>query len=171
MAPTSVEICPDTKLLDILMINALTIDVEDYWSIFSRDWLHIDAQPSDAIVRNTEWFLQVMAEHNVYATFFILGEVAKKFPLLIRKIAEGGHELGIHGFSHKQIFKLTEEEFRREIIDCKKLLEDIISGPVFGHRAAAFSIKPQTKWALEILAQEGFKYDSSVYPISGKRYG
>jgi polysaccharide deacetylase family protein (PEP-CTERM system associated) len=167
----SVEICPDTNLLDILMVNALTIDVEDYWSIFSRDWLHIDAEPSDAVVRNAQWFLETLARHNVKATFFILGEVAKKFPLLIRIIAEGGHELGIHGFSHKQIFKLTEEEFHREIIDCKKLLEDIISGPVLGHRAAAFSIMPQTKWALEVLAQEGFKYDSSVYPISGKRYG
>lgn len=153
------------------MINALSIDVEDYWSILSRDWLHIEAEPSDAVVSNTEWFLQTLAQHNVKATFFILGEVAKKFPSLIKKIAKDGHEVGVHGFSHKQIFKLTEEEFRREIVDCKKLLEDTISGSVWGHRAPAFSIMPQTEWALEILAQEGFKYDSSVYPISGKRYG
>jgi polysaccharide deacetylase family protein (PEP-CTERM system associated) len=153
------------------MINALSIDVEDYWSILSRDWLHIEAEPSDAVVKNTEWFLQTLAQHNVKATFFILGEVAKKFPSLIKKIAKDGHEVGVHGFSHKQIFRLTEEEFQCEVADCKKLLEDISGTGVLGHRAPAFSIMPQTKWALEILAQEGFKYDSSIYPISGKRYG
>jgi polysaccharide deacetylase family protein (PEP-CTERM system associated) len=153
------------------MINALAIDVEDYWSIFSRDWLGIEAEPSDAVVRNTEWFLETLARHNVKATFFILGEVAKKFPSLIGKIAADGHEIGSHGFSHKQIFKLTKEDFRREVADCKKLLEDITLSPILGYRAPAFSIMPQTRWALEILAQEGFKYDSSVYPISGRRYG
>jgi polysaccharide deacetylase family protein (PEP-CTERM system associated) len=154
-----------------LLLNALTIDIEDYWSILSRDWLHIDAEPSDAVVRNTEWFLQTLARHNVKATFFILGEVAERFPSLIKKIAADGHEIGSHGFSHKQIFKLSEEQFRREVVDCKKLLEDITSSPILGYRAPAFSIMPQTKWALEILAQEGFEYDSSVYPICGKRYG
>jgi polysaccharide deacetylase family protein (PEP-CTERM system associated) len=153
------------------MINALSIDVEDYWSILSRDWLHIDAEPSDAVVKNIEWILEVLARYNVKATFFILGEVAKKFPSLIKKIAKDNHEIAVHGFSHKQIFKLSEEDFRREIADCKKLLEDITGLAVSGHRAPAFSIMPSTKWALEVLAQESFKYDSSVYPISGKRYG
>jgi polysaccharide deacetylase family protein (PEP-CTERM system associated) len=152
-------------------LNALTIDVEDYWSIFSRDWLHQDIEPTEAVVRNTKWFLETLADNNTKATFFILGEVAKKFPSLIKKIAEDGHEIGVHGFSHKQIFKLTEDQFRREVADCRKLLEDITSGPVRGHRAAAFSIMPQTKWALEVLSQEGFEYDSSVYPVAGGRYG
>jgi len=152
-------------------LNALTIDIEDYWSVFSRDWLHKDMEPSDAVVKNTQWFLQIFAQHNVMATFFILGEVAKKFPALIEKIAKGGHEIGAHGLTHKQIFKLTEEEFHREAGDCKKLLEDIISRPVSGHRAPAFSMMPKTKWAMGVLAEEGFKYDSSVYPISNKRYG
>ncbi|MHC4738612.1 MAG: DUF3473 domain-containing protein [Planctomycetota bacterium] len=152
-------------------VNALTIDVEDYWSIFSRDWLHQDAEPTEAVARNTEWFLDTLSMHNVKATFFILGEVAQKFPALIKKIAQQGHEIASHGFHHKQIFKLTEEQFRNDIADSKKLLEDITSAPVLGHRAAAFSIMPETKWALEVLAEEGFKYDSSVYPISGKRYG
>jgi peptidoglycan/xylan/chitin deacetylase (PgdA/CDA1 family) len=83
------------------LLNALTIDTEDYWSIFSRDWLSIEAEPSNAVVRNTEWFLETLARHNVKATFFILGEVAKKFPPLIKKIAKDGHEVGVHGFSHK----------------------------------------------------------------------
>ncbi len=153
------------------MISALTIDVEDYWSIFFRDWLHLEIEPSDAVVRNTEWFLQTLAEHNTKATFFILGEVAQKFPSLVKKIADAGHEIGVHGFLHKQLFKLSKDEFRTEVTDCKKLLEDITSNQIVGHRAPAFSIMPDTKWALEILAEEGFKYDSSVYPISGKRYG
>ena len=151
--------------------HGLSIDVEDYWSIFSRDWLHREIEPSDAVVKNTEWFLQALAEHNTKATFFVLGEVAKKIPSLIKKIAQNGHEVGVHGFFHRQIYKLSKDEFRREVTGCKKLLEDITSNQVIGHRAPAFSIMPDTKWALEILAQEGFKYDSSVFPISGRRYG
>jgi len=154
-----------------IMINALTIDVEDYWSIFFRDWLNMPAEPSDAVVKNTEWFLETLSNYNVKATFFMLGEVAEKFPSLVRRIADCGHEIASHGSSHKQIFKLTEEEFRREIVGCKKRLEDIVSKVVLGYRAPAFSITPQTKWALDILADVGFEYDSSVFPISGRRYG
>jgi len=153
-------------------INALSIDVEDYWSIFSRDWLYIaDAKPTDAVVWNTEWFLETLLRYNVKATFFILGEVAEKFPSLIKMIANQGHEIACHGFSHKQIFKLTEKEFRNEVSDSKKLLEDITSSQVCGFRAPAFSITPETKWALGVLAEVGFKYDSSIFPISGRRYG
>lgn len=153
------------------LLNALTIDVEDYWSIFSRDWLGQDIEPTEAVVKNTEWFLEMLGRHNVKATFFVLGEVAKKFPSLIKRIAEDGHEIGAHGFCHRQIFKLTERQFHREVADCKKLLEDITTCSVLGYRAPAFSIMPSTKWALEVLAQEGFKYDSSIYPITGERYG
>lgn len=153
------------------MTNALTIDVEDYWSIFSRDWLGLDSEPSNAVVKNTEWFLETLEQFGVKATFFILGEVAVKFPGLVRRIAQAGHEVGSHGISHKQIFKLTKEQFRNEMADSKKLLEDVVSYPVSGYRAPAFSVTPETKWALDVLAQEGFKYDSSAFPISGRRYG
>ena len=153
------------------MLNALTIDVEESSSIFSRDWLSIDAEPSDAVVRNMDWFLNVFSEQKIKATCFILGEVAKKFPTLVKRIVENGHEIASHGFSHKQIFKLTRNEFRREVRDSRRLLEDIISKQVLGYRAPAFSMMPHTKWALEILAEEGFEYDSSIYPFSGKRYG
>lgn len=153
------------------MTNALTIDVEDYWSVSSHDWLHIDIEPTVAVLRNTEWFLEKLEQFDVKATFFILSNVAVKFPGLIKKIAKAGHEIGSHGFSHTQIFKLDENQFRKEISGSKKLLEDITGMAVRGYRAPAFSIMPQTKWALEVLAQEGFKYDSSVFPISGRRYG
>jgi polysaccharide deacetylase family protein (PEP-CTERM system associated) len=153
------------------MRNALSIDVEDYWSIFWRDWLALDAQPTDAIVRNTQWFLEVLQEHGVKATFFVLGEVAVAFPGLVRSIATGGHELGTHGMTHRQVFRLSPEEFRQEVRTSKALIQDAASVPVAGYRAPAFSITPATKWALEILAEEGFVYDSSIFPIAGRRYG
>lgn len=153
-------------------INALTIDVEDYWAILQRDWLNIpDAKPTDAVLKNTRWYLRTFNDYNVKATFFILGEVAQSFPELIKEIAEQGHEIGSHGLSHKQVFKLNEKDFRQEVAESKKLLEDITGKVILGYRAPAFSIMPKTKWALEILAEEGYRYDSSVYPISGKRYG
>jgi polysaccharide deacetylase family protein (PEP-CTERM system associated) len=153
------------------MMNIFTLDVEDYWSIFLRYWLNEDAEPSEAVVRNTEWFLETLAQYDVKATCFILGEVAQKHPALIKKISDNGHEIASHGFSHNQIFNLSREEFRQEVSDSKKLLEDSTSSSVVGYRAPAFSIMPQTQWALEILAEEGYRYDSSVFPISGERYG
>lgn len=154
------------------MINALTVDVEDYWSIFERDWLNIsDAEPTDAVVRNTHWFLQTFNDHNVKATFFILGEVAQSFPQLIKEIANQGHEIAAHGFYHRQIFKLSRNEFKKEVEDAKKLLEDLSGHQVIGHRAPAFSINRETQWALEVLAELGYKYDSSISPLAGKRYG
>ncbi|MHC5061006.1 MAG: polysaccharide deacetylase family protein [Planctomycetota bacterium] len=153
------------------MTNALTLDVEDYWSIFFRYWLNKNTEPSEAVIRNTEWFLETLARYNVEATCFILGEVAQKHPSLVKKIAENGHEIGSHGFSHKQIFKLNRNQFRDEIATSKKLLEDITGQAVRGYRAPAFSIMPETKWALDVLAEEDYRYDSSVYPIAGKRYG
>ncbi len=153
------------------MLNALTIDIEDYWSVFFRDWLNIEAEPSDAVVKNTEWFLRVLADHNVRPTFFFLGEVAQCFPELIKGIVSEGHEIAVHGFYHRQIFKLSHDEFKKEVGDAKKLLEDLTGRQVLGHRAPAFSVNKDTQWALEVLLEEGFKYDSSVYPISGRCYG
>jgi polysaccharide deacetylase family protein (PEP-CTERM system associated) len=152
-------------------MNALSIDLEDGWYIFSRDWLLQEAEPAETVVRDTETILGILAKKDVKATFFVLGVVAAKFPKLVKRISECGHELGIHGYTHRQIFKLDPSEFREEVSKTKKLLEDIISGEVSGHRAAAFSIMPETKWALEILAEEGFSYDSSVVPFKNPRYG
>ncbi|KKR03012.1 MAG: Polysaccharide deactylase family protein, PEP-CTERM locus subfamily [Candidatus Uhrbacteria bacterium GW2011_GWF2_39_13] len=154
------------------MINILTIDIEDYWSILQRDWLSIpDAKPSDAVLKNTKWYLRTFSDYNVKATFFILGEVAQSFPQLIKEIADEGHEIAVHGFYHRQIFKLSRDEFKKEISDAKKLLEDLSGQQVIGHRAPAFSINKDTQWALEVLAELGFVYDSSISPMAGKRYG
>ncbi len=153
------------------MIHAMTIDVEDYHSVFGRDWLERDGPPTEAVVRNTRRMLGWLAERDVRCTCFVLGEVAEAFPDLIREIAAGGHELGVHGYYHRQVFKLNPDSFRREVADAKALIEDIAGSPVSGHRAPAFSIMPETSWALEVLADVGFEYDSSIYPIKGSRYG
>ena len=153
------------------MLHALTIDLEDYWDVYSRDWLGIEIEPTEAVLQNTQWYLETLKSFDVKATFFVLGGVAKVFPNLIKQIAEDGHEIASHGMGHTQIFKMDKEEFRCDIISSKKLLEDIVSCPVIGYRAPAFSIMPETRWALEVLSEVGFQYDSSVFPISGRRYG
>lgn len=153
-------------------INAFSVDVEDYWSVLQRDWLNIpDAKPTDAVLKNTRWYLKTFNEYNVKATFFILGEVAEAFPDLIRQIAAEKHEIAVHGFYHRQIFKLSRDEFKREVGDAKKLLEDLSGKQIVGHRAPAFSINKDTQWALEVLSELGYKYDSSISPMAGKRYG
>lgn len=153
------------------MVNILSFDVEDGWSIFSRDRLHKQIELTDTVVKDTERVLEILDQNGVKATFFVLGNVAKKFPALIRKIADASHEIGVHGFSHKQIFNLDRNEFRYEIAEGKKIVEDITSVEVKGHRAPAFSVMPDTSWAFEVLAKEGFTYDSSVVPACNNRYG
>ncbi|MHC4698921.1 MAG: DUF3473 domain-containing protein [Planctomycetota bacterium] len=153
------------------MINALTVDVEDYHNVLARDWLDIEVSPTHAVVANTNRLLELFSQYNARATFFILGEVAETYPQLIRDIAAAGHELGVHGYRHRQIFKLTPEEFRREISKAKSLVEDAAGVQAPGHRAPAFSITLATRWAFEILADAGFRFDSSVFPIAGRRYG
>jgi len=151
--------------------NALTIDVEDYYSIMARDRLGLAMAPTEAVVRNTERLLALLADRRIKATFFILGEVGEVFPRLVRGIAEAGHEIGVHGYWHRPIQGLSREEFRQEVGRTRKLLEDIVGGEVVGHRAPAFSVVPETAWALEELADLGFRYDSSIFPFAGRRYG
>ena len=109
------------------MLNAMTIDVEDGWSIFSHDLLLRDIEPTDTVVRDTERILDILANRNVKATFFVVGNVAAKFPSLVKSIADAGHEIGIHGYSHKQIFLLSMDEFRDEVKRAKSMLEDLTS--------------------------------------------
>ncbi len=153
------------------MIHAFTIDVEDYHNIIARDWLEREGPPTRAVVDNMARILSWLADRSVRSTCFILGEVAEHFPGLVREIAAGGHELGVHGYYHRQLFKLTPESFRREVGDAKRRIEDLTGTRVRGHRAPAFSIMPNTAWGLDVLIDLGFDYDSSVFPIRGRRYG
>jgi polysaccharide deacetylase family protein (PEP-CTERM system associated) len=109
--------------------------------------------------------------HDVKATFFVLGWVAERNPGLIRDIASRGHEIACHGYSHELVYNQSPEVFRQETLRSKSLLEDIIQGPVRGYRAASFSITRDSLWALDILAEAGFEYDSSIFPVHHGRYG
>ncbi|MGB7581130.1 MAG: polysaccharide deacetylase family protein [Sedimentisphaerales bacterium] len=153
------------------MLNVLTVDVEDGWSTFSRDRLSREIEPTETVVKDTERILDILSARSVRATFFVVGKVAETFPSLVKRIAGAGHEIGIHGFYHKQIFRLTPDEFRLEIKRAKSMLEDLVSVAVVGHRAPAFSVAPETRWSLRILAEEGFRYDSSIVPCKNPRYG
>jgi polysaccharide deacetylase family protein (PEP-CTERM system associated) len=153
------------------MINALSVDLEDGWAIFSRNWLGKIISPTEAVVRSTYQIMQILDTHNTKATFFVLGTVAEKYPNLIKELAANAHEIAVHGYSHKQLDLISPDEFRKDICQSKKLLEDIISAEVYGYRAPVFSITKSSKWAFDILAEEGYKYDSSIVPNGYKNYG
>jgi polysaccharide deacetylase family protein (PEP-CTERM system associated) len=152
-------------------IAAFTIDVEDGVSIAMRDVFGQASPQTERVVRCTGQILELLARHDAQATFFILGQVAEKFPGLVRKIAAAGHEIGVHGYDHWQFFKLTPNQAKEELTRAKQILEDVSGQAVYGHRAPAFSVIPNTDWALDVIAECGFAYDSSIVPISGRRYG
>ena len=154
--------------------NALTVDVEDYFhvsafakSIKLSDW---DTQPL-RVEKNTQRLMDLFDEAQVKATFFVLGWVAERNRSLVCEIAERGHEVACHGYSHQLIYNQTPEVFRDETVRSKALLEDIIQQPVIGYRAASYSITRKSMWALDILAEAGFQYDSSIFPVRHDRYG
>jgi polysaccharide deacetylase family protein (PEP-CTERM system associated) len=120
---------------------------------------------------NTRRLLDLFEESNIHATFFVLGWVARRSPELIREIARRGHEVASHGMSHKLVFNQTPEEFSSETYESKALLEDIIGAPVIGYRASTYSITRRSLWALDILSEAGFSYDSSIFPIRHDTYG
>ena len=154
-----------------MTVHALTVDVEDYYSVVAFDRLGITHEPSPAVVTNTHRIMEMLADAHVRGTFFILGEVARQYPSLVKDLSAAGHELGIHGFFHRQVFRLTPAEFAQSVRDAKALVEDLSGQSVRGHRAPAFSIGPETRWAMDALAESGFLYDSSVFPFAGRRYG
>lgn len=154
--------------------NAMSVDVEDYFQVeafaplIRRDeW---EAFPC-RVERNTDRALEIFAEADIRATFFVLGWVARRYPGVVRRIAEGGHEVASHGSLHHLVYRLEPQEFRSDIRDSRRLLEDIAGVAVRGYRAPSFSIRRDTPWAFEILAEEGFAYSSSVFPIRHDVYG
>ena len=149
----------------------MTIDVEDGVSIWMRDLFGKEMPPTGRVLDNMEILLGLFARHNVRATFFILGEIAAVYPSLVKQIASGGHETGVHGYNHDQIFRLTPERAREDIRRAKDLIEQVSGQAVYGFRAPAFSVSPQTSWVLDIIADLGFRYDSSIIPARTSRYG
>lgn len=153
------------------MNSVFSVDVEDGISIAMRDAFGKKIPQTERVVSNTILVLELLAKHNVRGTFFTLGQVAEMFPDLIKRIANGGHELAVHGYDHWQFFKMTPQTAFEELTRAKKLIEDLTGEQVFGHRAPAFSIFPETKWGLDIIAEAGFTYDSSIMPCKTGRYG
>jgi polysaccharide deacetylase family protein (PEP-CTERM system associated) len=154
--------------------NAMTIDVEDYFQVEAfastidrKDWDHLPRR----VERNTQRLLDIFAEAEVKATFFILGWVAQRHPTLVQRIVTDGHELASHGFGHKRVDSQSPEAFRADVRHSKQLLEDTGGVLVRGYRAPTFSIGRNSIWAHAILAEEGFEYSSSVYPVRHDLYG
>ncbi|MBI3837585.1 MAG: DUF3473 domain-containing protein [Planctomycetia bacterium] len=145
----------------------ITIDVEDWpQSSWDRD-LPITQRAAD----NARRLLDLLARTRVQSTMFVLGKLAERFPQLVREIDAGGHEVASHGFGHVEIFKQTRAEFAADLRKSKDLLEQILGKPVRGYRAPDFSIVRGSLWALEELAEQGFEYDSSIFPVKRPRYG
>ncbi|HWQ37240.1 MAG TPA: XrtA system polysaccharide deacetylase [Burkholderiales bacterium] len=152
----------------------MTVDVEDYFhvsalapSIDRNTW----SSRQSRVVGNTRRLLALFEEFGVRGTFFVLGWVGERFPQLVKEIAARGHEIACHGFSHRLVYEQSPKEFREETVRSKKLLEDISGSEVLGYRAASYSIVEESLWALDILAELGFVYDSSIFPVRHDRYG
>jgi polysaccharide deacetylase family protein (PEP-CTERM system associated) len=156
------------------MLNALTVDVEEYFQVEAfrhrvseRDWPNLPTR----VAASTHRLLDLFDRHEVTATFFIVGWVARRHPDLVRDIAARGHEVGCHSDAHRPIHALDPPAFRRDVRAARAAIEDAAGVSVSGYRAPTCSVVRQTWWALEILAEEGFRYDSSIFPIHHDRYG
>jgi polysaccharide deacetylase family protein (PEP-CTERM system associated) len=154
--------------------NALTIDVEDYFQVSAfapyikrHQWDSIECRVEGNVTR----ILAMLAERDVKATFFTLGWIAERYPQLVRRIVDEGHELASHGYGHERASDLSAQDFSADIDRAKKLLEDIAGKPVQGYRAPSFSIGVKNLWAFEALERAGYRYSSSIYPIAHDHYG
>jgi polysaccharide deacetylase family protein (PEP-CTERM system associated) len=154
--------------------NALTIDVEDYFQVSAfapyiarADWERRECR----VERNVDRILELLDEHDTAATFFTLGWIAERYPQLVRRLAEQGHEVASHGYGHERASDLNRADFRADIIRAKGVLEDLTGHAVNGYRAPSFSIGPGNLWALDTLARAGHRYSSSIYPIRHDHYG
>jgi polysaccharide deacetylase family protein (PEP-CTERM system associated) len=158
----------------VTLRNALTVDVEDYFhvnafsSVIDRpSWPQFQLR----VERNTHRLLDLFANYRVQGTFFILGWVAQRVPTLIRQIHAAGHEIACHGLNHELVYNQTPEIFLAQTSESKKRLEDITGTAVRGYRAASYSVTARSIWALRILEDLGFAYDSSVFPVMHDVYG
>ncbi|KPK96508.1 MAG: polysaccharide deacetylase [Omnitrophica WOR_2 bacterium SM23_72] len=157
------------------MINGLSFDIEDWFQVENlRQVCPYETWEKQEIrvEKNTERLLELLQKFNQKATFFILGWIAEKKPELVKKIAALGHEIASHGYKHELVYTLTPKEFEEDLLKSKKMLEDLTGQLVIGYRAPSFSITEKSLWAIDILSQNGFKYDSSIFPTSlHDRYG
>ena len=156
------------------IVNLLTVDVEDYFmvSAFSdvvgvNQWVNFESR----IENNTLKILDILDKHLVKGTFFVLGWIAERYPGIVKDIDRRGHEVACHSYCHRLVYNMTPEDFREDTRRAKGVIEEIIGKEISGYRAPSYSITENTLWALKILEEEGFKYDSSIFPIRHDRYG
>jgi len=156
------------------IVNALTIDVEDYFQVSAfaariarDDWDRLPCR----VERNVCTILELLAGAGTKATFFCLGWVAERYPDVVRRLADEGHEIASHGFAHQRATDQTPDEFLTDIARAKKLLEDVTGNPVQGYRAQSFSVGERNPWAFDCIARAGYRYSSSLYPIRHDHYG
>jgi len=156
------------------MNNILSFDVEEWFQVelysklISRDdW---DSYPL-RVPESMAWILEALARNRVQATFFVLGWIAERLPALVKQIADEGHEVASHGWSHAPVWRLSPAEFSDEVRKSRDLLRHLSGQPVVGYRAPTFSITRETMWALPLLAEAGYQYDSSIFPVYHDRYG
>ena len=156
------------------MVNALTIDLEDYYQVSAfKDAIASDRWNSfeSRVERNTHLLLDRLDEAGCKATFFTLGYVAEQHSHVVRLVADRGHEVACHSLRHRTVYEMSYDEFREDTLRAKELLEDITGTAIRGYRAPSFSITDRSLWALTILAELGFAYDSSIFPVRHANYG
>jgi polysaccharide deacetylase family protein (PEP-CTERM system associated) len=156
------------------MLNAMTVDVEDYFHVSAfagvvprSQWPVLESR----VCRNTSRLLDILEQAGVHATFFVLGWVAERFPTLVKEIHGAGHELASHSFDHGLVYDKSPDAFRDDLRRAKMAIEQAAGVAVRGYRAPSYSITERSLWALDILVDEGYTYDSSIYPIRHDRYG
>jgi polysaccharide deacetylase family protein (PEP-CTERM system associated) len=165
---------PPPPAADPRVINAMTVDVEDYFHV--SNFNHVVTRTSweqreSRVERNTDRLLRMFADAGVRATFFVLGWAGERCPALVRRIAAEGHEVASHGYGHHLVYDLTPAQFRDDVRRSKGILEDTAGVPVTGYRAPSFTITERSLWALDVLIEEGYQYDSSIFPVHHDRYG
>jgi polysaccharide deacetylase family protein (PEP-CTERM system associated) len=156
------------------MLNVLSVDVEDYFhveafakTISYQQWDHYPRR----VEGNIDRILDLFEQRRVRATFFILGWVADRHPQLVRRIASGGHEIGCHGYAHRRIQTMTPQQFREDLRKATEQLSSQVQRPIRSYRAPSFSVVRSTLWALDVLAEEGYLFDSSIFPVRHDLYG
>jgi polysaccharide deacetylase family protein (PEP-CTERM system associated) len=156
------------------VVNGMSVDVEDYYHVSAfegvvsrNDWDRMESR----VEGNTDRLLALFDEFSVRSTFFVLGWVAERYPALIRRIAAGGHEIASHGYAHRLVYADSKDAFRADLRRASATIEDASGQRVTGYRAPSYSITRQSIWALDVLIEEGYAYDSSIFPIRHDRYG
>lgn len=150
---------------------ALSFDVECYYQIVAKDFLGKAIPPTEEVLTNTNWILDLLGKHGKKATFFFLGNVAERYPELVRRAVDEGHEIGVHGDVHAYVRDMDQAQFHAEIDRAMTKIRVAGAKTIAGHRATAFSISRKNLWALDTLRQLGLAYDSSIFPFNGGRYG